>query len=117
MNPNKAVLLKIAMKVRQDFECQNIPKDKLCELYRAYNPEVDAESFVGNAEAMFPDLNCGVASAYLRDVFGAGDIINGSYDGHRHAFLRVDDVIVDITADQYGGPCVYVGACVEPWGV
>ena len=92
--------------------------EELSRLYRMYNPAVDADAFVSKAEQLFPNLNCGLASAYIRDVVGAGDIIRGKYNQTNHTFLLIDDtVVVDITADQYGGPKIYVGVLKLPWAV
>lgn len=46
-----------------------------------------------------------------------GEIRNGSYAGHGHTFLVIEGVVVDITADQFDGPDVYVGPLVAPWSL
>lgn len=100
--------------IRASFENKSIALHELSRLYANYNPDVDADVFVRKAEILFPKLNCGLASLYLRSVLG-GDIVRGSYGGHGHTFLMIDELVVDITADQYGGPKVYVGALRPPW--
>ena len=106
----------LVKKVREDFERKQIPKGKLAELYAKYNPTVDAPLFVGEAEKIFPRLNCGLASVYLQEVLGCGKIVCGTFQNYNHTFLQLPDgKIVDITAGQYGGPSVYVGSLVPPW--
>lgn len=106
----------ITEKVREDFEQKRIPRDELVRLYSEYNPKIDASVFVAEAEKVFPKLNCGLASVYLQNILGDGKIVRGSYEGNDHTFLLLnDDTIVDITADQYGGPEVYVGKLKTPW--
>jgi hypothetical protein len=92
----------------------------------------------------FPYNACDDASAELRERIGYGEIIRGSYGkddgGHYdrqkrtwvsgysedigdryHSFLLVGETalgnytIVDITADQFDGPAIYVGAMTPPW--
>ena len=67
---------------------------------------------------MFPNLNCGLATVYLRKLFSDGKIVNGKYQNKNHTFLLLEDsVVVDITSDQYGGPKVYVGLLQSPWSL
>ena len=67
---------------------------------------------------MFPNLNCGLATVYLRKLFSDGRIVNGKYKDNNHTFLLLEDsVVVDITSDQYGGPKVYVGPLQSPWSL
>lgn len=56
------------------------------------------------------------ATVYLNHLFSAGEIVNGKFKGNNHTFLLLDqNIVVDITADQYGGPRVYVGEMKLPW--
>jgi hypothetical protein len=90
-------------------------RDLLVDLYHAYNPAVsDAERYVEVALEMFPLGNCGLATVLLQHYLG-GEIVNGSYDGRAHTFLLLYGLVVDITADQFGGPEVYVGPLQAPW--
>ena len=108
----------LVKKVREDFEQKQIPKEKLAELYAKYNPSVDTQRFVIEAEKLFPTLNCGLASVYLREVLGCGEVVRGTYKNHNHTFLLLSDgTIIDITADQYGGPSVYIGVLMLPWSL
>lgn len=100
---------------RSAFENREIPRDLLVRLYRHYNPTIEIDSFLDQAAELFPALNCGLASAYLQYTLDQGEIITGSYDNHRHTFLKVDALIVDITADQFGGPRIYLGPMRNPW--
>jgi len=105
-----------ALEARERFESGEIDKNKLARLYQGYNPISDTKTFVRRSRRFFPNLNCGLASLYLKDNLHAGEVIRGKYNGENHTFLLIDDeVVVDITADQYGGPKVYVGHLRKPW--
>lgn len=109
-------ILKTAQKIRSEFEQHKISKQTLRELYSVYNPHVDIDDFIDEAENMFPVLNCGIATVHLKHIIGSGDIIQGSYQGNNHTFLLLENkIVVDITADQYDGPAVYVGNIILPW--
>jgi hypothetical protein len=111
-------IVNVTQKVREDFESGVISPTQLQELYLQYNAVADIEHFISQAIEGFPKLNCGVASVYLRYVFGAGALIQGKYLGHDHTFLLLNrEVVIDITADQYGGPAIYVGPLIEPWSM
>ncbi|CAN5293824.1 hypothetical protein BH10PAT1_BH10PAT1_3490 [soil metagenome] len=109
--------------IRRQFEEHVIDNDVLMQLYHDYNPEVeDIKLFVESAKELFPSLNCGLASLYLRECLHTGRIINGKYNDENHTFLLIEDVseepiLVDITSDQYGGPDVYIGPVVAPWKI
>lgn len=109
-------LIDLVTDVRLKFEKGRIPKKELTKLYFKYNPNVDINIFVEHALEMFPNLNCGLASVYLQEVLG-GKIVRGQYKNYSHTFLLLNRKIIDITADQYGGPMVYVGEPVSPWQV
>lgn len=103
--------------VRRDFESGKIPKKLLADLYHNYNPSVEIDSFIDEAERLFPALNCGLASVYLQHVIGRGEVVHGSYNDHNHTFLSIGELIIDITADQFGGPKVYIGPLQTPWSL
>ena len=64
----------------------------------------------------FPEGNCAVATAYLGELIPESKIVYGYYEDRSHFFLLLDPVaVVDITADQFGGPKVYVGPLETPW--
>lgn len=106
----------MAAQARKDFETKNISRNLLAKLYHLYNPSVDTDLFIAEAEKIFPKLNCGLASVYLQNRLQTGVVARGMYAKNSHTFLRVDDsLVVDITADQYGGPRVYVGELQKPW--
>ena len=44
-------------------------------------------------------------------------MVTGSYEGQKHTFLMLDNLVLDITADQFGGPALYVGSLVSPWSL
>jgi hypothetical protein len=108
--------LQIAKETRELFERGRIAPFLLAALYQTYNPVPDVLDFVRTARKIFPRLNCGLASLYLQRRAGEGVLVIGSYNGVCHTFLEVNhSLIVDITADQFGGPSVYVGPMTDPW--
>ena len=113
---NIIVMKKIAYQTREQFETGVVDNELLVKLYREYADVGDTVHFVNNAKEIFPCGNCGLASLYLKKEIG-GEVVQGKYGKHNHTFLVVDDVIVDITADQFGGPKVYVGHIQEPWAL
>lgn len=111
-------LEKKAYRVRRKFERGTIPPFELAWLYDSYNPILDITRFISTAQEIFPRLSCGLASAYLQRLLQKGVVVHGTYKGHGHTFLLIDDHwIVDITADQFGGPKVYVGPLKSPWSM
>jgi hypothetical protein len=101
--------------IRKDFENGAISESILGELYANYNDINDTALFVRRAKKIFPNGNCGLATLYLREILAKGEVIQGSYAGEAHTYLLIDEQIIDITADQYGGPEVYVGPIISPW--
>ena len=102
-------------KIRTDFEKGTVNGPLLRKLYKKYNPSIrNLEEFVKEALHIFPNLNCGLTAVYLKHLLG-GDIIKGKFKVHNHTFLVIKNLVVDITADQYGGPKVYVGPLTYPW--
>jgi hypothetical protein len=100
------------------FEQKRIDPYVLAQLYQDYNPLTDIEKFIRQSQLLFPKLNCGLASLYLQYVLGEGKIKKGSYKGHPHTFLIFEnDLIADITADQFGGPSIYLDPLKNPWGM
>ena len=112
MNETKA----IARAVRIRFENKQIDAVELLKLYQEYNSIPDPELFLDRANQLFPRLNCGLATIYLKQVLGYGEVVQGKYQENGHTFLLIPgDIVVDITADQFGGPAIYVGSLREPW--
>lgn len=105
---------KTVRQTRKQFEMGLINRKQLIELYREYTDVGDTGQFVNKAKDIFPHGNCGLTSLYLKTELG-GEVIQGKYGEHDHTFLFVDDAVVDITADQFGGPKVYVGPLQSPW--
>ncbi len=101
--------------VRQAFCRRECDPQLLARLYLLYNPVPDVERFVARALRTFPKYCCGLASVYLRHALGEGVVTCGLYGGDPHSFLLRHDGIIDITADQFGGPEVYVGPLRLPW--
>ncbi|MBI4065614.1 hypothetical protein HY412_00265 [Candidatus Kaiserbacteria bacterium] len=112
---HKIELQGVADDARRVFEKKSVEEALLVELYAAYADVGDTTLFVKRALSSFPRLACGVATVYLRHRLGTGEIIQGRYGKESHTFFLLDDTIVDITADQYGGPKTYVGKLRPPW--
>lgn len=107
---------KTAYQTRKQFEAGITDRELLIELYREYADAGDTSQFVNKARNIFPLGNCGLASLYLKRELG-GEVVQGKYGEHNHTFLLIDDTVVDITADQFGGPKVYVGPLQFPWSL
>lgn len=106
----------VAAEVRREFEQNAVSLELLTLLYQQYHPLEDIAAFLLQAQKMFPALNCGVASVFLKHRLQLGEILQGRYGNEAHTFLLIEDkIIVDVTADQYGGPSVYVGSLQVPW--
>lgn len=104
-----------AHEVRFAFELGEFDVAVARRAYSAYAPDIDVDLFLSRARALFPALNCGLCSTYLGAVLGCGTVRRGKYDAEDHTVLAVGSLIVDITADQFGGPRVYVGPPQFPW--
>jgi hypothetical protein len=116
-----------AREIRAAFERGQVPKELLARLYLEYNPDIPRiDEFLDAAAEIFPLGNCGIASVYLRHQFGMGDVHHGHFEQTGHTFLKlgnltvgnsvvIENSIIDITADQFGGPVVYVGTLQLPW--
>ncbi len=111
--------LPIIIEARHQFENREVDIQLLKDLYQSYNQLDDIHSFLQHAQELFPSLNCGISSVYLKHRLKIGKIINGSYAGNNHTFLQLNDspIIADITADQFGGPPIYLGQLQEPWSL
>jgi len=107
---------KTAFETRKQFEIGSIDKQLLIDLYRNYANVGDTVRFVNRASDFFPNGNCGLASLYLKNKLG-GEIVQGRYEEHNHTFLIIDKTVIDVTADQFGGPKVYIGPLKSPWGL
>ena len=108
------VLEKTIYRSRKEFEMGTANQELLLELYRDYADVGDTLMFIHKAKEIFPNGNCGLASLYLKKELG-GEIVQGKYGEHNHTFLLHKDMVIDITADQFGGPKVYVGPLRSPW--
>lgn len=109
-------IIEMAYSARRLFKTGSVYDQKLMDLYCQYSPIQDLCVFFSRAKHLFPRLNCGISSVYLKHRLGIGEIIRGAYQGQGHTFLLLDGkTVVDITADQFGGPPVYVGPLCFPW--
>lgn len=107
-----------ASRTREQFETRSYNWSEIAELYLQYSGAVELDR--EHAEAIYPRLNCGLATVALRAMLRAGDMVQGEYEGNNHTFLRIKtrdagQVIADTTADQFGGPDIYAGRMVPPW--
>ena len=115
---NSKLLEKEALRIRNEFENRKINYSLLRDLYQKYNRLDDINGFIEEAKEMFPRLNCGLATLYLKNVFKEGEIKRGKYKNEPHTFLILkNNILVDITADQFNGPKVYVGLLRLPWSI
>lgn len=115
---NLSEIRKSAFLARKSFESGSVDYSFLSKLYSKYNRVKNIGSFIEKSKNIFPHLNCGLTSVYLKSVFSGGKIINGKYKNHNHTFLLSGNkIIVDITADQYSGPKVYAGLLKKPWSL
>ncbi len=113
---------RIGAETRKLFENHLVNQQLLKSLYHDYNPDIEnLNLFLERAEALFPYLNCGLATVYLKEVLKEGRIINGKYKDNNHTFLLLENadhnILIDITADQYGGPPIYIGPLQLPWSL
>lgn len=105
-----------AIQARKDFEGKKTDQKTLKKIYKEYNNLKDLDKFIYHSKKLFPKLNCGLASVYLKHKLKSGKIIQGFYKNNKHTFLSLqDNLILDITADQYGGPIIYLGPLEAPW--
>lgn len=115
MNPD---FIKNLETIRQEFVNKSIDKNLLTKIYQEYSCIADSDLFVEEALDIFPKLNCGLASVYLKHLNPRLMIVRGKYLQENHTFcLTPNNLVVDITADQYGGPQVYLGEFKIPWQV
>ena len=101
---------------RKEFEMGTVNQELLLGLYREYADVGDTLKFINKAKEIFPNGNCGLASLYLKEKLG-GEVVRGKYGEHDHTFLLVDGTVIDITADQFGGPKIYIGPLQFPWSL
>ena len=119
-----STILETAAEARKQFADHEVDPHLLQTLYALYNPAVgDVAHFVQQANELFPRLNCGLATVYLKHLLGIGREEQGKFGDEDHTFLLIEEdgseqkTVVDITSDQYGGPRVYVGHLQSPWAL
>ena len=110
----------VAERVREIFEKKKLrPRSREVikrRLSRLPLEESRIDEMINKAVEQFPREACIIASLYLNiRLRHRGLIVIGSYQEKPHTYIVLDGVIVDITADQFGGPRVYVGPIKEPW--
>lgn len=109
----------LASELRLALERRTVPFRLLVELYSTYNPAVVApQTFCRRALDQFPRGACGLASLVLGFTLRTGTVVHGAYAGQAHTFLVFGPgLIADITAGQFAGPAVHVGALAPPWTI
>ncbi len=114
----------IATTVRKEFESGEVDRELLEKIFRECRsqPVSNAHYYVQQALRQFPKNCCEIASVYLQTRLHIGHLEHGLYEDRRcpssggHGVLLLDhSMIADITADQFGGPPVYVGPLRHPW--
>ncbi len=105
----------VAGEIRRELVARLCDPELLASLYFQYNAVAERRLFVDRALEMFPRLCCGLASVYAQHRLGGGAVVRGWYDRERHTFLSFRGWVVDLTADQFLGPAVYVGHLRAPW--
>jgi len=125
MQITESVIEIAATQARREFEYKpdELDRDLLAGLYRAYNPSVqDTSEFVEEAIKSFPEGACGLASLYIQyllngegEVSHRGYVLNRQRHGHTVLVLAELGLISCITSDQFGGPSIYVGPFCEPY--
>ena len=81
---------------------------------RSFRESLDAQKSEGTLPLhmqRFPVCCCGVVSALLGHYLNASGVQAEYVCGSGHAWLEFEDVVIDITSDQFAGrPAVFVGA-------
>ncbi len=135
-------ITEIAQQTRYDFDHRNISADEIADYLHVYAPRVIRALAVATGLSLqspvfrefivsqcqqsinnFPREACVDASVVLRARLGDGCVIErggyhiGDSEIAPHSFVAVNGGkdIVDITADQFKGPEVYVGRFKLPW--
>ncbi len=116
-----------ARAVREMFETGRYDPSEVSELVQTYwtnrGSQRDSEQLRSSIESCMPNFPrgwCDIASVVLMHRLGEGELLTGVYYKSprvfdSHAVLSVGGAICDMTADQFGGPKLYVGEFVLPW--
>lgn len=110
-------IMSVAAIARQELASNAVDRELLKDLCLPYASSFggNVDHFLDRVQPQFPRGNCGLASIYLKHRLGEGEIKNGRYRGLAHVVLQVSGLVTDITADQFGGPKIYVGTLKDPW--
>ena len=137
---NNSDISRIALTVRNQWETGEIDWEQLEKSYQAWvqefgktNHQLQLNLFgikriVATAKSYFPKGCCGMASCCLADLIPKSKIVHGHYKKTKrwflfwnkttlepHTWVMVNDKLIDITADQFGGPKIYIGPLLSPW--
>ena len=115
LHPCLAEIPAKAHQTRRAFESGCFDVSVARRAYTDYAPDIDVDLFLSHSRRLFPALNCGLCSTYLRAVLHCGTVRRGRYNADLHTVLIVGSTVIDVTADQFGGPPVYIGPLRQPW--
>ena len=129
-------IMPIAIQARRDFDNKSVDVQYLKSLVEKHLPYI-AENYkdgltqwIEQSVANFPIDCCEIGAAVLLDRVGEGEIAHGRYEREpigphnirkSHTFWTQAEtpgktaLMADITADQYGGPPIFVGSLKRPW--
>lgn len=131
-------IMPIAIQARKEFEDKSVKVQYLKSLvethlaYIADNYKDGLTQWIEQSVANFPANCCELGAAVLLDRIGEGIIAHGRYEHEpigphnirkSHTFwVQLESVgeirlMADTTADQYGGPPIYVGTIKHPWTI
>lgn len=79
----------------------------------------EVDKLMETAKRLFPTGCCGLASCLVAAEIPDAKVVTGAYvhDGEErpHTWVEYESMVVDVTADQFGGPRVYVGEKTSEW--
>jgi len=113
-------IIRTALDVRKSFEDGSVYDSLILRtVYMELRPQAHIDETLRYCRGSFPRGNCGLASAYLKHALHRGRVVDGSYEGLEHSVLLFEPemVILDITADQFGGPSIYLGPVIPTWSL
>ncbi len=108
-------IAEMAVDTRLELINRSVDMRLLAILHKQHFPLHQIRDILPQILQDFPQNNSTIATSYLQFIMG-GDVTRGQYEHHPHFYLTLPrNVIVDITADQFGGPEVFVGKIRSPW--
>lgn len=118
-------LMSEALAVREMLSTKSYDKDEIVHLTQNFYSKSNPEHIQRSVEACLPNFPrgcCDFASLLLQDRIQDGEVTTGVYYKRprafdAHAFLQLGGILCDLTADQFGGPRIYIGEFVLPWAL